>query len=450
MPNVWRIGSDYGGKDALPYFKKYKVVFAGEPHSKYNQIQKGDIIAITKGQKIKAIAKARQETNLSQISKELSENFDDILGVLVDAIYCEEDFDIDFGEYNGQGKQFHQAHNEYKENIEHLFSKLNSLTMTNNLKAVLSKEKQLILQGPPGTGKTREAKKIANWMMSSWKVEKGFESEKSTGEDDRGQVKILNGYYIKLIQFHPAYSYDDFVRGLVPEPEGENITFKPQDKHLIEIAKKAYKGEEKYFDNPPPFILIIDEINRANLPEVLGELIYALEYRGNQVHCLYPNSFENGNYKITLPRNLYIIGTMNTADRSVGRLDYAIRRRFIFEHLSPNREVINTKHGQDLFEDIAKIFKGNNDQENGHLSPEFDYDDVMIGHSYFMVNDKDENGDEVSDDEKKQQLQNNLHYKIKPILREYAKEGVLIDNGGDVMNEIEILDKNSNKDNTDQ
>lgn len=279
---------------------------------------------------------------------------------------------------------------------------------------------QLILQGPPGTGKTRFAKEIANWLVREWQVERGFKTEKTTGEEINGRKEILNKKYIQLVQFHSAYSYEDFVRGLVPQPGPDgNLVFKPQDKALLQIAKEAEEQfHGKYSDNPPPYIVIIDEINRANLPSVLGELIYALEYRGDQVNCLYPKSFDNdskNSREITLPSNLYIIGTMNTADRSVGTLDYAIRRRFAFEHLSPNREVISNEKGKQLFNDVKEIFIGNNDQSQGHLSAEFDFNDVMIGHSYFMAEGN--------------QLKNNLEYKIKPILREYAKDGILIDSG---------------------
>lgn len=245
----------------------------------------------------------------------------------------------------------------------------------------------------------------------------------------------------KLVQFHPSYNYDDFVRGLVPKKDENGLTFEPKNKVLLEIAEAAKKSSL-------PHVLIIDEINRANLPAVLGELIYALEYRDKEVDCLYPESFDEdgeGNRKISLPSNLYIIGTMNTADRSVGTLDYAIRRRFAFEHLSP--EPVNVlkdggyQDGFKLYEQVMKIFKqiksvDSDDSTkweslpNNHLSAEFDFNDVMIGHSYFMANGLNEGED----------LKNNLEYKIKPILREYAKDGVLIDNGNEsVMDKINDL-----------
>ena len=130
----------------------------------------------------------------------------------------------------------------------------------------------------------------------------------------------------RLIQFHPSYTYEDFVRGIVVEVSNGQPAYIVKNKVLAEFAEKA-------IDNPKAkFVLIIDEINRANLSSVLGELIYALEYRGQSVNTLYEL---DGEREIKLPNNLFIIGTMNTADRSVGHIDYAIRRRFAFESVLP-------------------------------------------------------------------------------------------------------------------
>ena len=199
--------------------------------------------------------------------------------------------------------------------------------------------------------------------------------------------------YSKLIQFHPAYSYEDFVRGIVATTdENGNISYEVKNKVLAEMAENAFNNHDE------KFVLIIDEINRANLPAVLGELIYALEYRGEAVESMYAI---DGDRKIILPENLYIIGTMNTADRSVGHIDYAIRRRFAFIDVKTDVDVIpeNAKH---LFKEIDKLFEK-------HLSEEFAKDDVMIGHSYFLNDD----------------LKMAFEYEIKPILYEYVKDGVL-------------------------
>jgi len=359
---------------------------------------------------------------------------------------------------------------------------------------------------------------------------------------------------IKLIQFHPAYSYEDFVRGIVAESKGETIEYKTKNKLLAEFAKKAntnynnsikaptvyskekwienqfslfveeieeklesedkieltkkvsifetdedafrYKGQEgwvkngnrmlfsdikkAYFDGNEKrqdikknkslsglahhhasyyirvldlfkaylkdkkldytetqtqneelksFVLIIDEINRANLPSVLGELIYALEYRGDKVDSMYATD-EDGN-TIVIPPNLYIIGTMNTSDRSVGHIDYAIRRRFAFIDVLP-KVLEGDKFELELFKQVSALFIQNFDeyvQDNNvklilseHLSEEFRPEDVWLGHSYFIKGESD--------------FSLRKKYEIVPILKEYLKDGILKQSAESIINEL--------------
>ena len=232
-----------------------------------------------------------------------------------------------------------------------------------------------------------------------------------TGEDINQEHEVISQGEYQIIQFHPAYSYEDFVRGIVAETnDSGNITYKVENKVLAEFAKKAQ-------DNPNgKYVLIVDEINRANLPSVLGELIYALEYRGDAVTSMY--EFE-GERNITLPKNLYIIGTMNTADRSVGHIDYAIRRRFAFVDILPDESVINNLKAKQLFNEVKLIFG------NEYLSPDFKLNDVMIGHSYFLV--KDEAA-----------LAIKLEYEIKPILKEYLKDGILTESASTSIENLKV------------
>ncbi len=218
-----------------------------------------------------------------------------------------------------------------------------------------------------------------------------------TGEDINQENEVISQGEYQIVQFHPAYSYEDFVRGIVAKTdENGNIAYNVENKVLAAFAKKAQ-------DNPNgKYALIIDEINRANLPSVLGELIYALEYRGEAVTTMYELEKDR---QIILPKNLYIIGTMNTADRSVGHIDYAIRRRFAFVDVQPNETIIESQKAKNIFKYLDSLFKE-------HLSPDFKKDDVMIGHSYFLVQDDN-------------QLKMKLDYEIKPILREYVKDGIL-------------------------
>ena len=383
----------------------------------------------------------------------------------------------------------------------------NIQTQENDLITKLLKYKpQIILQGPPGTGKTREAKRIAKALLG-------------LGEND----SLEGNEQFKLIQFHPSYSYEDFVRGIVamPNEEGDGIIYTAENKVLAEFAnraqkslqeclkrqsksinwedfrdflqKKKEKNKEVYFsdkvkldrienykdghsalyflvkknedwmpneamihfsnfsqenldDNfenfytnydrgywesitnyfinwfkqPEPFVLIIDEINRANLSAVLGELIYALEYRGEAVQSMYAIEGENN---LILPPNLYIIGTMNTADRSVGHIDYAIRRRFAFVNVLPKE--LEKDFDRNLFKAVSKLFIDNYDEYINNpdielkraktLSPEFRPEDVWLGHSYFIT--------------KNTPIDIRWEYEITPILLEYVKDGILIGEG---------------------
>ncbi|TZF83924.1 AAA domain-containing protein [Pedobacter sp. BS3] len=221
-----------------------------------------------------------------------------------------------------------------------------------------------------------------------------------TGEDINHSDELIAQGEFQIIQFHPAYSYEDFVRGIIAETtENGNVTYKVENKILAEFAQKSK-------DNPNGnYVLIIDEINRANLPSVLGELIYALEYRNEPVTSMY--EFENER-NIILPKNLFIIGTMNTADRSVGHIDYAIRRRFAFVDILPDESVIANEKAKQLFNDVKILFS------DEFLSPDFKPKDVMIGHSYFLTNDDNE-------------LKTKLEFEIKPILREYLKDGIFFE-----------------------
>ena len=266
---------------------------------------------------------------------------------------------------------------QIKNKIEETFEPYTSSDY--DITALLEFKKQIILQGAPGTGKTYTAKKIAEAMGCGYEV----------------------------IQFHPSYTYEDFVRGIVSKTdENGNISYEVEDKILINAIKKAEENKNKN----KPYILIIDEINRANLPSVLGELLYALEYRGENVTCPYGEP-------IAIPDNLYIIGTMNTADRSIGSIDYAVRRRFAFYTVKADEKFIKDDYSKNVFNYIK------NEIIKQHLSEEYYIDDIMIGHSYFIFNDE-----AYSDEDLAYKYMNfSLQYNIIPLLEEYYKDGILID-----------------------
>jgi len=229
----------------------------------------------------------------------------------------------------------------------------------------------VVLEGPPGTGKSRLANKILAETFSG-----------------RGLVT----------QFHPSTTYEDFVAGISPDVSKESLHFRARSGHLLEAAKKAKENKT---------LLVIDEINRADLGRVLGEAIYLFEH-GEETEdrkVLIPHTID-GSSTVTLPKNLHVLATMNTADRSVLRLDIAIRRRFAFVSVMPDRHVVKTKsttQGLELYDALASVFL------------EFAPDEalsLMPGHSYFIAADDAE-------------LRDRLLYELLPLIDGYLRDGYL-------------------------
>jgi|GEM_PF-6194475 len=416
------------------------------------------------------------------------------------------------------------------------------LEMINEYYELLTSKRQIILQGPPGTGKTYTSKDIAEFMILG-----------SISSDKKQQkLNLERSNQFSLVQFHPSYSYEDFVRSITAKSEGGNIVYETENKIFATFAQKAmdnlndvnkdvkelskeqqiqellleyadrvqekidienaypitpavsildvetdafrYTGDWKvsqrmkfsdlvhaqlsgvttrkelknltgvsglakhhasYYikvlndfqnlykndlnksvneniEKPKlkKYILVIDEINRANLSTVLGELIYALEYRNESVQSMYALDGDNS---ITIPENLYIIGTMNTADRSVGHIDYAIKRRFAFLDVLPNEDVIDHVKAKELFKKVASLFVK---EENGiksnsdYLAPDFDYKDVQLGHSYFILS------EDSTEEEQKAELEMRLKYEILPILNDYVRDGLLLETAKERIEEI--------------
>ncbi|MFK0119514.1 DUF4357 domain-containing protein [Streptomyces sp. NPDC090994] len=173
------------------------------------------------------------------------------------------------------------------------------------IRELLIDERQMVFYGPPGTGKTYLAMKLAEYFGG--------------GPEQ-----------VKIVQFHPSYAYEDFFEGFRPveDPETREVAFRLTAGPLRELADLALREGNRHV----PHFLIIDEINRANLAKVFGELYFLLEYRKKSVRLTYSGD------DFALPPNLFVIGTMNTADRSIALVDAAMRRRFAFVELSPRTE----------------------------------------------------------------------------------------------------------------
>ena len=243
----------------------------------------------------------------------------------------------------------------------------------NILKALLLTKKNVILQGAPGVGKTFAAKRLAYSIM---------------GEKDTNRVK--------MVQFHQSYSYEDFIMGFRPTETG----FELKKGVFYEFCRKAAEDDRPYF-------FIIDEINRGNLSKIFGELFMLIESdkRGVELQLLYADE------QFSIPSNVYIIGMMNTADRSLAMLDYALRRRFAFFEMTPafnssGFRAYRAKINNPKFDRLIATVEQLNDviANDDSLGEGF-----CIGHSYFCTNAT------VTDD----WMKSVVEFELIPLLKEY-------------------------------
>lgn len=288
----------------------------------------------------------------------------------------------------------------------------------------LLRSNQLIKYGAPGTGKTFTAEKEAKEFFENWLLNLSGTNNLPKFEE-----------HYEFVQFHPSYSYEDFIEGIKPVLENGNTVLKlrngifkafckraaqyelwllenfPDEKiediTVGAVREKVSSGEssdcpftfiDKVADNEnieeciPPYFFVIDEINRADLSRVFGELMYCLEYRGHKgkIKTQYSELQsddtdtifykEGGKNYFFIPKNLYIIGTMNTIDRSIESFDFALRRRFLWLRVDPNKEVLTDYFKKDKkFENIIKSWEKLNAEIKEKLGP-----DYQIGHSYLM------------------------------------------------------------------
>lgn len=255
---------------------------------------------------------------------------------------------------------------------------------------LLMERRFVILQGPPGTGKTRMAKRL---------------------------LETRYGRRGRFIQFHANTTYENFIGGLAPVPGGSELglRFEPRRGHLMDAAAESGDGE---------YLLVIDEINRADVAKVLGEAISLLEAEDPDREVMLPFDFGPPiGSRLRLPRGLHILGTMNTADRSIALVDVAIRRRFAFVDLWPDYCVVSqqqSKLSREFFEKVLSIFVEHATEDAMPLVP---------GHSYFLAD----------EDEK---ARRKLQRELVPLLNEYLAQGYVAGFGENVralIQEIEAL-----------
>jgi 5-methylcytosine-specific restriction protein B len=245
-----------------------------------------------------------------------------------------------------------------------------------DIEDLLIDKKQIIFYGSPGTSKTFLAKKFSEYFTN-------------------------NKENVRIIQFHQSYSYEDFIEGIKPKisENGEVKGFTLQSGLFKNLVNECVS-------NPTDrFVLIIDEINRGNISKIFGELIYLLEYRDEKISLTYSPLKE-----FYIPSNLYIIGTMNSADRSIAFVDYALRRRFYFKEFYPdtNGDILYSWYQDNNITEvdpkqIVTLLNEINKKISELIGREY-----QIGYSYFMV----KNLDRIK-------LKNIIDYAITPLIEQY-------------------------------
>ena len=194
------------------------------------------------------------------------------------------------------------------------------------IEAILRRKGQVVLYGPPGTGKTYRALAVANELAARHAFQKSFAD---LTQPERTIVAGGDGF-VRVCTFHPGWGYEDFIEGLRPATVNGQMVFEPRDGIFKRLCLDAAGQPNRQF------FLVLDEINRGDLPRIFGELITTIEYdkRDRQIKLPVTGSF------FAVPRNVFLIGTMNTADRSISLMDTALRRRFGFVELMPDSALL--------------------------------------------------------------------------------------------------------------
>ena len=477
-------------------------------NSDNNGLQIGDIILVREGSKPIALCQITSNSfnDPGLEAKYINQHY---RNVKVLALYNDNKL---FPQSQGTLQRLINKESDSWKFIDNWYKQILNKMETTQIVDILKEKKQIILQGAPGTGKTYVTASVALSLIGE-----------NFSPDDHNEIMIK---YEKLVEkkriffttFHQSMDYEDFIEGLKPVVENDNMTYEVKDGIFKKICTEAQSSEgtdiiqciDKYLQSikglnnkktiptksgksqiyvwwnegndtisvrsvmsqstknedssssplniekvkqqaigeglennwrqyadafiqavkkeygigtqikDEPYILIIDEINRGNISKIFGELITLLEVdkRAGGEHPIKANLAYSNDENFSVPSNLYIIGTMNTTDRSVGHIDYAVRRRFAFYTLTANKDAIisyydSLKQAENETKKIAlDLFASISGFITKYISSEFEIDDIMIGHSYFMA--KNMNS-----------LKMKLQYEIIPLIKEYEKDGII-------------------------
>ncbi|MFE1290297.1 McrB family protein [Streptomyces sp. NPDC058751] len=255
----------------------------------------------------------------------------------------------------------------------------------------LKRKGQVILHGPPGTGKTRLA------LGAALALDGRAEAlDANADQRAKAQADMLHGDRVHMVTFHPSYGYEDFVEGFKPDlsAKGPGLTLELTDGLFHNLCSRAADHPEQ------DFLLVIDEINRGDLPRIFGELITLLELDKRNLPVALPVSKR----RFAVPPNVRIIGTMNTADRSISHLDAAVRRRFAFLPVGPDPDAVSGTVGP---LDLAAFFEALNTRITRHLDA-----DHQMGHAYLLCD-----GAPIATEE---DLAAAFHHEVIPLLEDYC------------------------------
>lgn len=410
-PKIWRI-SEYNEGDRQTYTTHNEKGNKRRIYKYFEEVKKGDLIIgyeSTPTKQIKAIYEITKGIHITKNGEEIEFELVEKLEIPVHWNELKNNPALEKCEVfnNNQGSLFRLTEEEYdiiRDTIDNKNIISEKLLQSSTFKLydfasdpdkpfiskvdfkrnvdLLKRKKNIILQGPPGVGKTFLARKLAYELL-----------------------KEMKDAQIEMVQFHQSYSYEDFVQGIRPNTKGG---FDIREGIFFSFCKTALANPGK------DYFFIIDEINRGNLSKIFGELLMLIETdKRNVKYALKLTYAEDEEDRFYIPENLYIIGTMNTADRSLAIVDYALRRRFAFITLQPEYgpDFCNFLNSQGLSNEIIDHICSAITKVNDKIKEDINLGDgFQIGHSYFCTynNDKNENlwWDEV------------LQFEIKPLLEE--------------------------------